>query len=48
MKDLVKEKKLVVWNEVVEKVKSDFEGSRKGFGAFVGKTSKVRNGIELP
>ena len=39
------EKKLAVWNEVVEKVNSHFEVSRKEFWAFVGKksTGKKRN-----
>ena len=32
-KDLVREKKLAVWNEIVEKVNVDFDGSsRKSFG----------------
>ena len=32
----MREKKLVIWNEVVQKVNADFEGSRKEFWAFVG------------
>ena len=38
--EAVREKKLSVWNEVVEKVNVDFEGSRKEFWAFVGKRTK--------
>ena len=40
MKDLVRKKKPAVWNEVVEKVNSDFERSKKKFWAFVGRKSK--------
>ena len=32
----MREKKLNIWNEVVEKVNADFEGSRKEFCVFVG------------
>ena len=42
MKDLVREKKLAVWNEIVEKVNIDFDGSRKEFWAFVGRRTKCR------
>ena len=42
MKDLVREKKLVVWYEVVEKVNVDFKGSRKEFWAFVGRRTKCK------
>ena len=35
VKEAVREKKLSIWNEVVEKVNADFEGSRKEFWAFV-------------
>ena len=31
-KEVKREKKLSIWNEVVEKVNADFEGSRKEFG----------------
>ena len=31
VQDLVREKKLVVWIEVVERVNVDFEGSNKDF-----------------
>ena len=37
VKEVVREKKLSIWNEVVEKVNADFEGSRKEFWAFVGR-----------
>ncbi len=37
-RDLVREKKLAVWNEIVEKVNVDFDRSRKEFWAFVGRT----------
>ena len=40
VKETVMEKKLSVWNEVVEKVNADFEGSRKEFWAFVGRRTK--------
>ena len=32
--------KFGIWNEVVEKVNADFEGSRKEFWAFVGGKQK--------
>ena len=35
VKEAVREKKLSIWNEVVEKVNADFEGSRKGFWALL-------------
>ena len=40
VKEAVREKKLSIWNEVVEKVNADFEGSRKEFWAFVGRQTK--------
>ena len=40
VKEAVREKKLSIWNEVVEKVNADFEGSRKEFWAFVGRRTK--------
>ena len=43
VKDLVWEKKLVVWNEVVERVNIDFEGSKKEFWAFAGRKTKGKN-----
>ena len=40
VKEAVREKKLSIWNEVVEKVNADFEGSRKEFWAFVSRRTK--------
>ena len=40
MKELAREKKLTIWNEVVEEVNVDFDGSRKEFWAFVGRRTK--------
>ena len=40
VKEAVREKKLSIWNEVVEKVNAHFEGSGKEFWAFVGKRTK--------
>ena len=40
VKQLVFEKKLNIWNELVEKVNTDFDENRKEFWAFVGKKSK--------
>ena len=40
VKDLVVAKKRKVWNEVVEKVNTDFEGNRKMFWSFVGRKTK--------
>ena len=40
VKELVTEKKLTIWNEGVEKVNVDFDGSRKEFWAFVGRRTK--------
>ena len=34
------EKKLNIWNELVEKVNTDFDETRKEFWAFVGRKSK--------
>ena len=34
--------KLTVWNEIVEKVNVDFDGSRKEFWAFVGRRTKCK------
>ena len=31
---MVRKKKTDIWNDVVEKVNTDYEGSRKQFGAF--------------
>ena len=40
VKDLVREKKLAIWNEVAEKVNADLDGSKKEFWAFVGRKTK--------
>ena len=40
VKEAVREKTLSIWNDVVEKVNADFEGSRKEFWAFVGRRTK--------
>ena len=40
VKELVVAKKLKVWNEVLEKVNTDFEGNRKMFWSFVGKKTR--------
>ena len=43
VKLLVIEKKLNIWNELVEKVNTDFDENRKEFWAFVGRKSKGKN-----
>ena len=40
VKDLVREKKLTVWNEVVDRVNVDFEGSKEEFWAYIGRKTK--------
>ena len=40
VRELVVAKKLKVWNEVVEKVNTDFEGNRKMFWSFVSKKTR--------
>ena len=40
--NLVVQKKLEVWNEVVERANSDFEGNRKEFWTFVGRMTMVK------
>ena len=40
VKQLVIEKKLNIWNELVEKVNTDFDENRKEFWAFVGRKSQ--------
>ena len=42
MKDLVRNKKLAVWNEVMERVNVDFVESKKDFWAFVGWKTKSK------
>ena len=44
VKHLVMEKKLNVWNGVVEKANADFEGNKKEFWSFVGRRTKGRKG----
>ena len=36
-------KQLVIWNELVEKVNTDFDENRKEFWAFVGRKTKGKN-----
>ena len=45
VKQLVLEKKLniILWNELVEKVNTDFDENRKEFWAFVGTKTKGKN-----
>ena len=45
MKELVREKKLTIWNELVEQLNADFDGSRKEFWAFVGRRTKGKKNI---
>ena len=40
VRDLIRKKKIDIWNDVVEKVNTDYEGSRKEFWAFVGRRTK--------
>ena len=44
VKHLVMEKKLNVWNGVVEKANADFEANKKEFLSFVGRRTKGRKG----
>ena len=41
VKELVREKKLSIWNEDLEKANVDFDGSKKEFWAFVGRKGKI-------
>ena len=45
VKDLVRQKKISIWNEVIERANADFEGSRKEFWAFVSRRSKGKKNI---
>ena len=45
VKQLVIEKKLNIWNELVEKVNTDFDENRKEFWAFVGRKTKGKKKI---
>ena len=40
VKELVVEKKLSIWNEVLDRANSDYESNRKEFWAFVGRRTK--------
>ena len=42
VKDLVRQKKISIWNEVIEWANADFEGSRKEFWALVSRRSKEK------
>ena len=44
VKHLVMEKKLNIWNRVVEKANADFEANKKEFWSFVGRRTKGRKG----
>ena len=48
MKELVREKKLNIWREVVEKANTDFDGSKKEFWAFVGRRTKGKRKKNIP
>ena len=43
VKQLVIEKKLDMWNNIVEKANQDFEGNTKQFWFFVGQRTKCKN-----
>ena len=43
VKQLVIEKKLVMWDNIVEKANQDFEGNKKQFWSFVGRRTKCKN-----
>ena len=48
VKELVREKKLNIWREVVEKANTDFDGSKKEFWAFVGRRTKGKRKKNIP
>ena len=48
MKELVREMKLNIWREVVEKAKTDFDGNKKEFWAFVGRRRKGKRKKNTP
>ena len=48
MKELVREKKLNIWREVVEKAKTDFDGNKKEFWAFVSRRTKGKRKKNTP
>ena len=43
VKQLVIEKKLDMWDNIVEKANQDFEGNKKQFWSFVGRRTKCKN-----
>ena len=43
VKQLVIEKKLDMWNNIVEKANQDFESNKKQFWSFVGRRTKCKN-----
>ena len=43
VKQLVIEKKLDMWNNIVENANQDFEGNKKQFWSFVGRRTKCKN-----
>ena len=43
VKQLVIEKKLDMWNNIVEKANQDFDGNKKQFRSFVGRRTKCKN-----
>ena len=47
VKHVVRKKKLAVWKEIMEKVNADFDGSRKEFGALVGRKTDGNIGMKL-
>ena len=44
VRQLVLQKRLNIWNEVVEKANNDFEGNKEEFWAFLGRKTKGRKG----
>ena len=48
VKELVREKKLNIWREVVEKATTDFDGNKKEFWAFVGRRTKGKRKKNIP
>ena len=48
MKELVREKQLNNWREVVEKANTDFVGSKKEFWAFVRRRTKGKRKKNIP
>ena len=48
VKELVREKKLNIWREVVEKANTDLDGNKKEFWAFVGRRTKGKRKKNIP